>query len=384
LSKINSGNFSVTIPDSVAKFLETQGSARLLQNPRIRTTDGVAASLRVGSEVPVPTTSFQSTNIGGGATTAYSLQQVGVQLDILSRVLLTRDVSLQVTVTVRSLAGDRQVGDLLIPVFSNRVVAHTIRLKEGETNILGGIISETDTVSISGLPGLKDVPLLKYIFGQEHKTRDQAEVIIMLTPHIVRMPDITEDDIKGIIVGSETNLRLRADYGSPTPLPLAPQQRPPATPTPSSGAIPPVPSTPPAPTTATVSFAPAPVTLAPQGQTAISMAINGPNILGTDLTLSFDPAAFSIKDVHDGGFLSKDGQVVALVHNIDNEKGTATVSLERSPSAPVVSGNGTLLTLMLEPGAKKGATPLRVTTFGVRDSRSVHPGGATEVQVTVP
>jgi general secretion pathway protein D len=383
LSKINSGNFSITIPDSVAKFLETQGSARLLQNPRIRTTDGVAASLRVGSEVPVPTTSFQSTNIGGGATTAYTLQQVGVQLDILSRVLLTRDISLQVTVTVRSLAGDRQVGDLLIPVFSNRVVAHTIRLKEGETNILGGIISETDTVSMTGIPGLKDVPFLKYIFGQEHKTRDQAEVIIMLTPHIVRMPDITEDDIKGIIVGSETNLRLRADYGSPAPLPLAPQQRPPA-PAPGAGAIPPVPSAPPVPTTATVAFAPAPVTLAPQGQTAISMSINGPNILGTDLTLSFDPAAFSIKDVHDGGFLSKDGQVVALVHNIDNQKGTATVSLERSPNSAVVSGNGTLLTLMLEPGAKKGPSALRVTTFGVRDARSVHPGGSTEVQVTVP
>jgi general secretion pathway protein D len=382
LSKINSGNFSVTIPDSVAKFLETQGSARLLQNPRIRTTDGVAASLRVGSEVPVPTTSFQSTNIGGGATTAYTLQQVGVQLDILSRVLLTRDVSLQVTVTVRALQGERQVGDLLIPVFSNRVVAHTIRLKEGETNILGGIISETDTVSITGIPGLKDVPFLKYIFGQEHKTRDEAEVIIMLTPHIVRMPDITEDDIKGIIVGSETNLRLRADYGSPTPLPLAPQQRPPAPP--AQGAIPPVPAAPPTPTTATVAFAPAPVTLAPQGQTAISMSINGPNILGTDLTLSFDPSSFSIKDVHDGGFLSKDGQVVALVHNIDNQKGTATVTLERAPNAPVVSGNGTLLTLMLEPGAKKGPSALRVTTFGVRDARASHPGGAAEVQVTVP
>jgi general secretion pathway protein D len=382
LSKVNSGNFSITIPDAVARYLETKGSARLLQNPRIRTTDGVAASLRVGSEVPVPTTSFQSTNIGGGATTAYTLQQVGVQLDILSRVLLTRDVSLQVTVTVRSLAGDRLVGDLLIPVFSNRVVAHTIRLKEGETNILGGIISETDTVSVTGIPGLKDIPLLKYIFGQEHKTRDEAEVIIMLTPHIVRMPDITEDDIRGIIVGSETNLRLRADYGSPTPLPLAPQQRP-ATPAPGAGAVPPVPATPPAPTTATVTFA-APVTLAAQGQTPISMAINGPNILGTDLTLSFDPAAFSIKDVHDGGFLSRDGQVVALVHNIDNQKGTATVSLERAPNAPVVTGNGTLLTLMVEPGSKKGPSALKVTTFGVRDARSVHPGGQAEVQITVP
>jgi general secretion pathway protein D len=378
---INSGSFSITINDAVAKFLSTKGSARLLQNPRIRTTDGVTASLRVGQEVPVPTTQIQNNNFGAAAQTSYAMQQVGVQLDIVSRVLLTRDVSLQVTVTVRAQQGDRLVGDLLIPVFSNRIVAHTIRLKEGETNILGGIISETETVSITGIPGLKDVPLLKYIFGQEHKTRDQAEVIIMLTPHIVRMPEITEDDLRGIIVGSETNLRLRPDYGSPTPppVPAQPQQaaaRPPA--------VAPLPAAPPAPTTATVAFPTTPVTLAAQGQTAVNVSISGPNILGTDLTLSFDPAAFSIKDVHDGGFLSRDGQVIALVHNIDNQKGTATVSLERAPNAPVVSGNGTLLTIMLEPGTKKGSSPLRVTKFGVRDAREMHAGNSTEVQITVP
>ena len=383
LSAINSGSFTVTIADSVAKFLATKGTARLLQNPRVRTTDGVTASLRIGSEVPVPTTSFQSTNIGGGATTAYTLSQVGVQLDLVSRVLLTRDISLSVTVTVRSIAGDRQVGDLLIPVFSNRQVAHTIRLKEGETNILGGIISETETVSVTGIPGLKDIPLLKYIFGQEHKTRDQAEVIIMLTPHIVRMPDITDEDLQAISVGTEANYRLRPNYGSePAPLPLAPPQPQPARP--GATAIPPLPTAPATPTTATVTFA-EPVTLATQGATPVNVSINGPNILGTDIELAFDPAAFSVRDVHDGGFLSKDGQVVAMVHNIDNKKGTVTVSLERAPNAPVVSGNGTLLTLSLEPGTKKGPSPLRVTTFGVRDARAtLHPGSSAQVQITVP
>ena len=380
LGKINSGSFSITINDAVAKFLSTKGSARLLQNPRIRTTDGVTASLRIGQEVPVPTTSIQNNQFGAAAQTSYAMQQVGVQFDIVSRVLLNRNISLQVTVTVRAVAGDRLVGDLLIPVFSNRIVAHTIRLAEGETNILGGIISETETVSITGIPGLKDIPFLKYIFGQEHKTRDEAEVIIMLTPHIVRMPDITEDDIRGVIVGSETNPRLRPDYGNGAALPLPPPPQPAA---PATGA-----SVAPAALSAggpaKVAFAPGPVTLAPAGQTPVNLAISGPNILGTELTLSFDPAAFSIKDVHDGGFLSRDGQVIALVHNIDNQKGTATVSLERASNAPVVSGNGTLLTILLEPGAKKGPSSLRVTQFGVRDSQTTRPGNATEVQVTVP
>jgi len=380
VDRLGSGNFNLTVNDAVARFLAQNNKAKLLQNPRLRTTDGTTASLRVGSEVPVPTTSFQNTNIGGGATTSYTLQQVGVQLDILSKVLLNRDISLNVTVTVRALAGDRAVGDVNIPVFSNRIVAHTIRLKEGETNILAGIISETESQSTTGIPGLKDIPFLKYLFGAEHTQRDQAEVIIMLTPHIHRMPQITEEDVRGVIIGGENNLRLRPDYGTPAPLPLVPAPRPPA---PVPGPTSAVPAAPPAPTTARLAF-PAPVTLTAQGETPVSLSINGPNILGTELKLSFDPAAFTIKDVRDGGFLSQGNQVIALVHNIDNQRGTATVSLERSPTAPLVSGNGTLLNLMLQPGTKKGASPLRVTEFGVRDARQLHPGTATEVQVTVP
>ncbi len=382
LNNLNSGNFSVSVDDTVAKFLAQTNSARLLQNPRLRTTDGVTASLRVGSEVPVPTTSFQNTNIGGGATTSYTLQQVGVQLDIVSKVLLNREVSLQVTVTVRALAGDRAVGDVNIPVFSNRIVAHTIRLAEGETNILGGIISETESRTTSGIPGLKDIPFAGFLFGTEHKQRDQAEVIIMLTPHIVRMPDITEEDIRGVIVGGENNLRLRPDYGTPAPLPLPPAPTQPAGPAP-AGPTSAAPAGPSAPTTAALSF-PTPVRLTSQGETPVNLAITGPNILGTELTLSFDPSAFTIKDVRDGGFLSQGGQVVALVHNIDNKRGVATVSLERSPNAPLVTGNGTLMTLMLQPGDRKGASPLKVTDFGVRDARQLHPGNSTEVQVIVP
>jgi len=133
-----------------------------------------------------------------------------------------------------------------------------------------------------------------------------------------------------------------------------------------------------------VAFA-APVTLAAQGETEVKLAINGPNITGTDIKLTYDPAAFTIKDVHDGGFLSQNGQAIALVHNIDNTSGTATVTLERPLTAPMITGNGTLLTLMLKPGTKKGPSSLRVSEFGVRDQRAdLHPGSATEVQVTVP
>jgi general secretion pathway protein D len=397
LDAVNSGDFSVTVPDSVARFLATNATAKLLQNPKIRTTEGATASLRVGSEVPVPTTTFTNTTIGQGANTSYTMSQVGVQMDIVARVLLNREISLNVTVTVRALAGERNVGNLLIPVFSNRVVAQTIKLAEGETNILGGIISDTEATSVTGIPGLKDIPFLKYIFGQEHKTRDQAEVLIMLTPHIIRMPDITAADLTGVFVGTELNPRLRPNYNeglAPAPAgttppaggtpPAGPANSPPGpagpgaalTPGPvtapalNTSPAPPPPTVPVstvlppgAPTTAVVSFSPTPMMLAAQGQTPINLAINGPDIAGTEITVSFDPAAFSIREIREAGFLSRDGQMVALVQNIDNQRGVARITLERSPGAQPVSGSGNLLALVLQPGAQKGPSTLRITEF---------------------
>ena len=96
-----------------------------------------------------------------------------------------------VMVQVRAVAGDRNVGGVTQPVLTNRQVQHEIRLAEGETNILGGIITDTEATSLNGLPGLKNIPILRYFFSQEQKSRDQTEIIIMLTPHILRMPNIS-------------------------------------------------------------------------------------------------------------------------------------------------------------------------------------------------
>src|SRR5262249_5396656 len=135
-------------------------------------------------------------------------------LDITPRVLLNRDVSMTVAVQVRALAGDRNVGGVTQPVLTNRQVTHEIRLAEGETNILGGIITDTEATSLQGLPGLKNIPLLKYFFAQEQKSRDQTEIIIMLTPHILRMPNIVETNMRGLNTGSESFPRLRTPPGS--------------------------------------------------------------------------------------------------------------------------------------------------------------------------
>src|SRR5207248_8833575 len=157
----------------------------------------------------------------------FQFVDVGVNLDITPRVLLNRDISMTVMVQVRALAGDRNVGGVTQPVLTNRQVQHEIRLAEGETNILGGIITDTEATSLNGIPGLKNIPIIRYFFSQEQKTRDQTEIIIMLTPHILRMPNITATNMRGLYTGSETIPRLRASpnvpaIGSPAPTPGAP------------------------------------------------------------------------------------------------------------------------------------------------------------------
>src|SRR5262249_9546528 len=152
------------------------------------------------------------------------------------RVLLNREISMTVMVQVRALAGDRNVGGVTQPVLTNRQVQHEIRLVEGETNILGGIITDTEAVSLNGIPGLKDIPIVKYFFSQEQKTRDQTEIIIMLPPHILRMPNIREANMRGLNTGSETIPRLRPTAAPGTGSSAAPSPAAPA----------PAPATPPA------------------------------------------------------------------------------------------------------------------------------------------
>jgi len=404
LSKVfNSSNWSLTIPPITAQALASNSNAKLLQNPEVRATDGKLASIRIGEKVPVPSGSFQPAFVGATGTPVvqYVYQDIGVNLDITPRVLLNREVSLTVLVQVSALAGDRDAGGLKLPVFTNRSIQHEIRLVEGETNILGGIITTIESTSMSGLPFLKDLPILKYLFGNESRMRDNTEIIVMLTPHIVRMPNLNADNLQGIYIGTEANTRLRIPTVPPSPPPLPSAQqpaapattpsRPPARPLPpgvSIGTPSPAPAPPPAQprtTNTAISFDPDPIAVAAGTPTPVNIQINGSDIYAADLTLSFDPASVKIQEIRDGGFLSRDGQIIALVQKIESDTGTARIALERPPGATPLSGSGTLVTLMLQPGAQKGESALRVIDFRLRDAQqNVSVGRAAETRVTVP
>jgi general secretion pathway protein D len=400
LQNINSGSFSINIPPTLAQYLATSQNTKLVQNPRVRASDGKLASIRIGSQVPIASGSYQPAFAGATGTPVVQFQfvDVGVNLDITPRVLLNREVSMTVMVQVRALAGDRNVGGVTQPVLTNRQVQHEIRLVEGETNVLGGIITDTESQSLGGIPGLKNIPILRYLFSQETKSRDQTEIIIMLTPHILRMPNIQEMNMRGLNTGSENAPRLRtpsSTQGEPTPgtTPPAPGAATPAAPAnPTPG---PVNANPPAPpntqpiptrtTNSTVSFSPTPVTLPATGTATINIVGNGNDWYAADLTMSFEPGAFLIREVREGGFLSRDGQIVAFVQRLETDTGMLRISLERPPTAQPVSGTGNLVTLVLERGPQRGNSTLRITDFRIRDpQQNVSAGRGAEVAVSAP
>ncbi|HEX4996761.1 MAG TPA: cohesin domain-containing protein, partial [Terriglobia bacterium] len=421
LNSFSSSHFSVAIPQTIAQFLATSQHTKLLQNPTIRATDGLQASLRIGTREPVASGSFQNTVQTSQAVVQFQFVDVGVNLDITPRVLLNRDVSIQATVVVSAHAGDRLISGVSQPIFTNRSITHEIRLMEGETNMLGGIMSETESVTASGIPWLKDLPgPFGYFFSQKRRQKDQTEIIIMITPHIVRMAGVTVDNMCGVNTGVFAQPRLRGyeQCGPSLTIPAVPAPAP--TPGPPAGAgpvqtpapagrgaaaqqpapaplVPPAVAAPaavttPAPNNTNLTFGPAAVTVGGEAPTTVSLNINGGvNVSGAELTFQYDPEAFSIADAAEGGFLSANNTGVALIQSIDTQKGIARITLERASGIVPAPGNGTLLTLALKSGSKKGTSSLRLTEARLRQGTSAAGaaqtyqlfGKTTEAQVTV-
>ena len=119
-------------------------------------------------------------------------------IEITPRAHLDNDVTLTLKLQVNSISGTGFGG---LPTFGNREVTTQIRLKDGETNMLAGLIRDDERKSLDGIPGISDLPLVGHIFGRSKNQRDQTDVILMLTPHIVRVLDLTEDDLRAFVVG---------------------------------------------------------------------------------------------------------------------------------------------------------------------------------------
>src|SRR3984957_1102749 len=371
LGSLNATDFQVTIPQMTATALLSDTNTKIIQNPQIRALDGQKASLKIGDRVPVATGSFQP-GIGGVGinplvNTQFQYLDVGVNIDITPRVHAGREVTLKIVMDISSVTGQSSIGGISQPIIGQRKIEHEIRLKDGEANLLGGMMEDQQTKSLAGIPGLAQIPILRYLFGQTQQDHSENEVIFAIVPHIIRSTDVNEINQRAIDIGTSTTIALRhvnkaaAVPQTTAPVPANPGAAPvnlPANqgPTNQSPAIAPPgstspPSGPGASNGAGASFLfdPATVTATKGNTFVVNLLISGAqNVYSVPVQMNYDPARLQLVNVSNGGFLSQDGQAVALVHREDEATGTLQITATRPPGAGGVSGQGAVVTMTFQ------------------------------------
>ena len=400
IANLNATDFTITIPQSTATALFTDSSTKLIQKPQIRAVDGQKASLKIGDRVPVATGSFQP-GIGGVGinplvNTQFQYLDVGVNVDITPKVHSNGEVTLKITMDISSVTGTSNIGGISQPIIGQRKIEHEVRLKEGEANLLGGMLEDTQTKSLTGIPGLAQIPILRYLFGQTDIEHRETETVFVLIPHIVRSREYSEANQAALDVGTANAIELRR-VSHPAPVvqsapPAAsagqvPAVQPPAQP--QNAPIPapanqfPTPEVVP-PGSASFTFDPANVTQAVGATFAVNILLSGAqNAYSVPLQISYDPKVLQVVNVSNGSFLSQYGQAVALVHRDDDTTGTLQITATRPPGAGGVSGKGTIVTLTLMAKAA-GQSTLTIARGAVRDpgmQSAPAAGAATTVTV---
>ncbi len=376
LNQLNATDFQVTIPSATATALLSDSSSKIVQNPQVRALDGQKATLKIGERVPVATGSFQP-GIGGVGinplvNTQFQYLDVGVNIDITPRVHANREVSLKLSMDVSAVTSYTNIGGISQPIIGQRKVEHEIRLKDGEVNLLGGMMEDQQTKAISGIPGLASIPILKYLFSQTNTEHQEDEIVFVLIPHIIRGPEVVPGSEDILDVGTANSIYLReksAVLTTPPPSPapaVAPQSTVPNPPAPHTGAA--VQNIPPAAAPAGAFLFDPPTLNEAKGATFTVnvMLTGGNNVFSVPVQLNYDPNQLQVVNVSNGGFLSQDGQAVALVHRDDPTTGTLQVTASRPPGVGGVSGQGAVVTLTFMAKAA-GQSALTITRGGARD-----------------
>jgi len=384
LANLNATDFQVTIPQATATALLSDTNTKIVQNPQIRALDGQKATLKIGDRVPVATGSFQP-GIGGVGinplvNTQFQYLDVGVNIDITPRVHAGGEVSLKLSLDVSAVTSYVSIGGISQPVIGQRKIEHEIRLKDGEVNLLGGIMEDQQTKALTGIPGLSSIPILKYLFSQTNTDHSENEIVFVLIPHIIRGPDNAHGGVDMLDVGTANGISLRLKPSAPVtvapPVPVSqgtstgapqaqgamsssspaqvPQNQPPQNrPTPAG--------------TGTFLFDPPTLSQTKGSTFTVNVMLSGgQNVYSVPVELNYDPNQVQVVNVSNGGFLSQDGQAVALVHRDDPITGKLQVTATRPPGAGGVSGQGVVVTLTFM-AKGSGQSALTITRGGARD-----------------
>jgi general secretion pathway protein D len=441
---VSTADFYLAVPTAIVRFLESDTRTKLIAKPQLRGAEGTRLSLKLGTQIPIISTSYTPIATGGAGVnplSSYQYKDVGVNIDMTPTVTLEGDIRMDLTIDSSSRGSDVVIGGVNIPSFGQRTVTTQLRLRDGESNLLAGLFQESEQSGVTGFPGAIHVPLLKRLFSGNSGQIDTTDIIMLLTPRIVRTQEITESDLQPIYIGSQQNLGVGGPPPLIAPIPEAPLPAPAAAPaaadsttatvtvlrgpggtfvsappgsSPVPGTVlvsPPAPPTPAPAAAAEPPAAPAPTPPAPApeppavptesagigsaqvlitpgqgfrvggGPYTVPLSINDAARISTiTLTLIYDPVRLRVRSVQEGSFMRAGGVNVAFSQQVSGDR--IDITLARGADTTGASGTGMLAAVLFDPIAPGSAT---LTLSGV----ATGPGGTvmglrfTPVTVTV-
>lgn len=330
------GNFQITLPSALLQFLETDSDTKIIAQPRLRGVDSEQIKYLVGQKVPIPQTTFSPIAAGGVSQqpiVSYTYQDVGIEVNIRPRLHQEKEVTLEMEVKITSISG---TGIADIPIISTREVKNIIRLKDGETNLLAGLLKDEERKSLKGIVGLKNLPILGGLFSSTDRTVEQTDVILTITPHIIRTMPITDEDRKPLWIDNEAMSFATAQAAGAEEIFVPEEEELTPEALAQAGGM------------STVNFLPARVELQVGNTFNVNLAVNSPaDITSLSLNLNFDPKFLRLKEIQKGEVVAQFGDKGSFLQNISPTSGVAVIGFSSpTPMSGIRSGN--LATLVFE------------------------------------
>ncbi len=414
---ISAADFYMTVPQAVANFLATDSTTRLIAKPQLRGMEGGELTLDLGDEIPVPTTTFGGFGAGGITNVPinnFSYKTVGIKVIMNQpRVTLEGEIISQLEVESSTLGQSIIIAGQLLPTFGTRRVRTMLRLRDGESHMLAGLLRDEQRRDLSGITGLLRTPVLRWLFGSTADSVTKTDIVFLLTPRLVRTSEISQSNLDPIYIGSQQSLGLTgpppliaspqaeqapaaaaeppAPVAGPQPLSTLPGQ-------PQTGSVasepsvlpqtPPVPAPAPEPSAAPIESPPAepappevvptppPAGPAPGPTARVSVTTPGPqfqvgggpytvpiSVVGAQrlstvsLTITYNPAVLRVRSVQEGTFLQQGGVRPTFTQQVDDGAGRVDIAIVRAGDQVGASGSGLLAALVFEPVAP-GQSPI--------------------------
>lgn len=358
----NKENYQISLPFAFIKFLETDSDTKIIAQPRLRGLQDEQIKYLVGDKVPIPRTTFTPIAAGGVSQqpiTSFEYQDVGIELIVTPKIHFEDEVTLEIEMKITSLSG---TGYADIPIISTREVKNVIRLKNGETNFLAGLLRDEERMSLKGIPGLKDIPLIGSLFSSTQLNITQKDVILTITPHIIRTLSLEEKDLEPLWIGLDKVAPLRREPpGMPAEEALerrrsqerqleeerrgqeAEQDQ--------------------------VFLNPSNLQIPQNREFRINVNMRTQQeVAMLSLTVNYDGQMLNLKEIVAGGMIGQLGSEVPFLENIDNTSGVATIGFSSPELDRGVKGAGRIASLLFQ-AVGKGEGIISITSVTANSPR---------------